>query len=66
METDEGVPESSPMSGELDATPAGEEAGKGVCCYWKGKAYSPGAEIKDGNVTYICNSDGSWGKVETP
>lgn len=62
--SDRNAPKDSPISGKLDRRPAPTGKNKAVC-YWGGKAYSPGVEIKKGKRTYICNDDGTWGWIET-
>lgn len=54
-----------PFRGKLDSGPQAPWRNKAVC-YWHGIKYSPGAKRKEGNITYICNDDGTWGEIEVP
>ena len=54
----------SPIRGRVDVRPIVSGKSKAVC-YWDGKAYSPGAEIKKGKRTHICCDDGTRGWIET-
>lgn len=64
MKASDSATKDSPISGKVDRRPTASGKSKAVC-YWGGKAYSPGSEIKKGKRTYVCCNDGTWGWIET-